>query len=152
MTVISELPAAWTAQFDGAHLDRKLEVSATLATVNEDGWPHLAYLSAGEVLAYDSRRITFLLWSRSRSAASLMRVGRGVLHAVADGAVWEARLISRPRADADEVAVFDAEIIEVRRHAAPYAQTTQLIGFRLHDTAATLERWRRQIERMRVAP
>jgi hypothetical protein len=150
MTVISELPAAWTAQFDGVHLDSKLQVSATLGTVDEDGWPHLSYLSAGEVLAHESRRITLLLWSRSRSAAGLLRVGRGVLHAVADGAVWEARLISRARADADELTVFDAQVIEVRRHAAPYAETTQLIGFRLHDPAATLERWRRQIERMRV--
>jgi hypothetical protein len=150
MTALLELPAVWMTQFDGANLDGKLQVSATLATVDEDGWPHLAYLSAGEMLAHDSRRITFLLWSRSRSAANLIRVGRGALHAVADGAVWEARLISRPRADADELSVFDAQVTEVRRHAAPYAETTQLIGFRLHDPAATLERWRRQIERMRA--
>jgi hypothetical protein len=152
VTAILELPSTWTTQFDGTDLDGKLQVSATLATVDEDGWPHLSYLSAGEVLAHDSRRMTFLLWSRSRSAAGLLRVGRGVLHAVAEGAVWEARLMSRPRADADELTVFDAEVVEVRRHAAPYAETTQLIGFRLHDPAATLERWRRQMERMRVVP
>jgi hypothetical protein len=80
-----------------------------------------------------------------------LRVGRAVLHAVADGAVWEARLTSQPRADAKDLAVFDAEIIDVRRHAAPYAEVTGLIGFRLHDPAATLDRWRRQIERMRIA-
>jgi hypothetical protein len=149
MTAKLELPSAWVTQFDGAHLDRKLHVSAVLASTDDEGWPHLSYLSAGEVLAQDARRVTFLLWSASRSAANLLRVSRGVLHAVADGAVWETRLISQPRADATEVTVFDAQVIEVRRHAAPYAEATGLIEFHLHDPAATLERWRLQIERMR---
>ena len=145
-----ELPSAWIAQFDGADLDRKLDVSAVLASVDDEGWPHLTYLSAGEVLAHDARRITFLLWSTSRSAANLLRGSHGILHAVADGAVWEARLMSKPRANATELTVFDAEVIDVRRHAAPYAEATGLIAFRLHDPAATVERWRRQIQQMRV--
>ena len=124
----------------------------TLATVDEEGWPHLAYLSAGEVLAHDARRITFVLWPTSRSAANVSRAGRSVLHAVADGAVWETRLRSQPRADAHELSVFDAEVIDVRGHAAPYADVTGLIGYRLHDPTATLERWRRQIDRMRILP
>jgi hypothetical protein len=150
MSSMLMLPSAWITQFDGANLDGKLHVSAVLATVDDAGWPHSAYLSAGEVLAHDARRITFVLWSTSRSAANLLRVGRGVLHAVADGAVWEARLTSQPRADTGELVVFDAQVIDVSRHAAPYAEATGLIGFRLHDPAATLDRWRRQIERMRT--
>jgi len=150
VTAISELPFAWVSQFDGANLDSKIHVAAVLATLDDEGWPHLAYLSAGEVLAHDARRLTFVLWPSSRSAANLVRVGRGVLHAVADGAVWETRLMSQPRADANELAMFDAEVIDVRRHAAPYAEVTGLIGFRLHDAAATLDRWRRQIERMKL--
>jgi hypothetical protein len=150
VTAISELPSAWVGQFDGTRLDSKIHVAAVLATVDEEGWPHLAFLSAGEVLAHDARRIAFVLWPTSRSAANVARDGRGVLHAVADGAVWETRLRSQPRAEAHELAVFDAEVIDVRRHAAPYADVTGLIGFRLHDPAATLERWRRQIERMRI--
>lgn len=151
MTAISELPAAWISQFDGANLDAKLRAAAILATSDEEGWPHLAYLSAGEILAHDTRRITLLLWSKSGSAANLMRVGRGVLHAVADSAIWEARLLSRPRAEVDEMALFDAQVIGVRRHAALYADVMHLVGFRLHDPPATLDRWRRQIDRMRVA-
>jgi hypothetical protein len=151
VTAISELPSSWVSQFDGTHLDGKIDVAAVLATLDEEGWPHLAYLSAGEVLAHDARRITFVLWPTSRSAANVSRAGRGVLHALADGAVWETRLKAHPRNDAHEMAVFDAEVIDVRRHAAPYADVTGLIGFRLHDPAAALERWRRQIERMRIA-
>jgi hypothetical protein len=47
--------------------------------------------------------------------------------------------------------VFDATVIDVRRHAAPYAEVTGLIGFRLNDPVSTLDRWRRQIERIRAS-
>lgn len=152
MTAISELPSTWLGQFDGTRLENKLHVSAVLATVDDEGWPHLAYLSAGEVLARDVRQITFVLWSASRSTANLLRAGRGVLYAEADGAVWETRLTVQPRAHVTELTVFDAQLTYVRRHAAPYAVVTGLVGFRLQDPAATLERWRRQIERMRIPP
>ena len=152
MSDISELPSAWISQFDGARLESKLHVSAVLATVDDEGWPHLAYLSAGEVLAHDARQMTFALWSASRSTANLLRTGRGVLYAEADGAVWETRLTVQSRADVTEPTVFDAQLTYVRRHVAPYAVVTGLVGFRLQDPAATLERWRRQIDRMRILP
>jgi hypothetical protein len=155
VTVISDLPQAWLEQFDGANLDRKLHVAALLGTLDEEGWPHIAYLSAGEVLARDARRVTLALWPGSRSAVNLARFSRGALHAAADGAVWEVKLLVRLRdvagAKISDFAMFDGEVTEVRRHAAPYAQVTGLIGFRLNDPVATLDRWRRQIERMRVA-
>jgi flavin reductase (DIM6/NTAB) family NADH-FMN oxidoreductase RutF len=144
-----ELPHAWLSQFDGSNLENKLHVAAVLGTVDDAGWPHLVYLSAGEVLTHSTHRLSFALWPTSRSTANLRRVGHAVLHAVADGAVWEARLVAQSRADANDLVVFDAEVIGVHRHAAPYAEVTGLIGFRLNDPASTLDRWRRQIERMR---
>ncbi len=151
MTVISmDLPPAWVDQFNGLDLDSKLHVAALLLTVDDAGWPHLAYLSAGEVLAYDTHRVSLALWSASRSTANLRRVGHGVLHAAAESAIWETRLVAQPRADADELVVFDATVIGVRRHAAPYAEVTGLVSFRLNDPVSTLDRWRRQIERMRT--
>lgn len=152
MTVISELPPTWINQFDGANLEKKLHVSAVLATVDDEGWPHLAYLSVGEVLAHDARQISLLLWSASRSTANLLRAGRGVLFAEADGAVWETKLVVQPRADITELTVFDAQLTDIRRHAAPYAVVTGLVGFRLQDPVATLDRWRRQIDRMHTRP
>jgi hypothetical protein len=147
-----KLPSVWMSQFDGLGLEAKLHVAAVLGTVDDAEWPHLAYLSAGEVLVHDSRRLSLALWPTSRSTANLRRVGHGVLHAVAEGAVWETRFSAQPRADADGLVVFDAEVIGVRRHAAPYAEVTGLIGFRLNDPVSTLDRWRRQIERMRAVP
>ena len=98
-----ELPRAWLSQFDGSNLEAKLQVAAVLGTVDDAGWPHLTYLSAGEVLAHGGQRLSFGLWPASRSTANLRRLGHAVLQAVADGAVWETRVVARARADADDL-------------------------------------------------
>jgi hypothetical protein len=145
MSQSDQLPSEWVSQFDGTHLEDKLHVAAMLATVDAQGWPHLAYLSAGEVLVHDLRRVSVCLWPASRTTANLQRVGRGVLYAAAAGVVWEAKFVATLRAGSDTPVIFDIEVIEVHRHAAPYAEVTTLIGFRLSDPPSTVERWRRQI-------
>jgi flavin reductase (DIM6/NTAB) family NADH-FMN oxidoreductase RutF len=150
MTSLAELPDAVTALFDGTGLKDKQNAAAILATTDEDGWPRLAYLSAGEVLVHDPNRLSISLWPTSSSTLNLLRTGRGVLQAAARGAVWEARLNATRRQTTNEgPAVFDAEVVEVRRNAAPYADVEWLIAFRLHDAPAAVERWERQIGRMR---
>jgi hypothetical protein len=72
-----------------------------------------------------------------------------VLYAAAAGAVWETKFVAVVRAGSNTPAIFDADVIEIHRHAAPYAEVTALIGFRLSDPASTVERWREQIEKMR---
>ena len=149
MTQTDDLPSEWVSQFDGTHLEDKLHVAAMLATVDAEGWPHLAYLSAGEVLVHASRRVSVCLWPASRTTANLQRVGRGVLYAAAAGAVWETKFVAVMRAGTNTPVIFDADVIEVHRNAAPYAEVTALIGFRLSDPPSTVERWRQQIEAMR---
>ena len=149
MSQSDQLPSEWASQFDGTHLEDKLHAAAMLATVDAEGWPHLAYLSAGEVLVHAPGRVSVCLWPTSRTTANLQRVGRGVLYAAAAGAVWEAKFVATLRGGSDTPVIFDGEVIEVHRHAAPYAEVTTLIGFRLSDPPSTVERWRRQIEQMR---
>jgi hypothetical protein len=150
MTNATDMPAAWARQFDGTALETKLHVATVLGTIDEAGWPHLAYLSVGEVLAYGTRTFSFALWPASRSTANLRRTGRGVLHAAVDGSIWEARFAAKPRANTDEQLIaFDAEVTEVRQHSAPYAEVLSLVGFQLKDPASTLNRWQHQIERLR---
>src|SRR5882757_9895987 len=151
MTAPPALPTAWLAQFDGDALAAKLDISAVLATVDAEGWPHMAYLSAGEVLALGKDRLRLRLWPRSRSAANICGAGHAVLHAVADGAVWEARLTVRETRTVGDALLVDAGIAGIARHAAPYADATGLISFRLHDPAASVARWQAQVARMRVS-
>ena len=49
------------------------------------------------------------------------------------------------------LAMFEAEVQETRTHAAPYADVTNGVTFRLHDPEAVLARWERQIAAMRAA-
>lgn len=147
-----ELPPAWFRLFDGEQLETKLGEAAILATTDSETWPHLAFLSVGEVYAPGRDTLYLATWPSSRTAQNLERQGQASLSAAADGAVWEARLaIRRCTGMADEAgpALFRAELIGVRKHMAPYAQVEQLIRFRLDDETATLDRWRAQIETLR---
>ena len=151
MATIDMLPTAWRATFDGERLDEKMGVSALLSTVGEDGWPHASFLGVGEVLVRDGPRIALLLWASSKTAANIARTGRATLFAAADGDVWEARL-EAGAGEEDGAAGplrFETCVIAARCHAAPYAEVTGMIAFRLLDPASTIDRWGAQIERLR---
>ena len=139
----------WLQQFNGADLAQGAPRAALLASRDGEGWPHLAYLSAGEILARDGI-ISIALWAGSRTTQNILRDGRAVLHAAADQMAWEARLSLKPRAakDGDTLAIFDGMVSESRRHAAPYADVLGMMQFRLHDEAATITRWQAQLKRL----
>ena len=140
------MPAAWRETFDGTALDVKLKVSALLSTVAEDAWPHASFLGVGEVLADGPRALKLMLWPSSNAAANILRDGRAAFFAVADGAVWEARLEIVRDAMADVgLRMFAAEIVLMREHRAPYAEVEGLVSFRLQQEEDTLARWHRQI-------
>ena len=142
----------WLTQFDGEGLQDKVGVAAILGTADAEGWPHLAYLSAGEILVTDER-LSLALWPTSQTCANLRRCGQAILHVGADGVVWEARLklTSRATAGDERTAVFDGEVEGLRRHAAPYADVICLVSFRLHDAPATLKRWTEKQAELRAA-
>jgi hypothetical protein len=144
---------AWLEQFDGNITPDAPLRAAILVTSDAEGWPHVAYLSMGEVLAH-ARGISIALWPNSRTSSNIARDGRAVLHAAAQNSVWEARLSLKQRAvqGPGDLAIFDGDILTTRRHTAPYADVLDLIVFRLHDTPATLDRWTTQIRRLRETP
>jgi hypothetical protein len=151
MANIDTLPEPWLALFDGERLDEKMAVSALLSTVGDDDWPHASFLGAGEVLVRGERRIALLLWPNSTTAGNIARTGRATLFAAANGQVWEVRLDAAP-GEADGAAGplrFETRVVAVRSHAAPYAEVTGMIGFRLLEPAPTIARWSAQIARLR---
>jgi len=142
----TRLPESWLRMFDGQRLGERVRDSAVLATTDEEGWPHLSFLSVGEVLARDAFRLYFATWAGSRTTGNLRRNARASLFAAVDGAVWEARLHVRLlEGDAGPLAVSASDVAAVRRHAAPYAATLGMVSFRLDDEAAAVARWERQI-------
>jgi hypothetical protein len=124
-----------------------------LSTVDADGWPRAAVLSAGEVLALPNNRLRFVIFPDSVTAANLMRDGRVTLTISLNGGICELRMRAHKYSDGTQevpLAFFEAEVIEVREHRAPYAEVTTGIAFTLRNPSAVLARWQRQISALRA--
>ena len=83
---------------DGANLLEKTQ-ALRLSTIDAEGWPHAALLSAGDALAMPSGNIRFVLFPQSGTVAEfgLRRTGHAA-HAFARG--WHVRVaIARPSAE-----------------------------------------------------
>jgi hypothetical protein len=147
------IPAAVASYLDGENLLTKMQ-ALRLSTVDADGWPHAALLSAGDMLALSGGRIRFAIFPRSGMAANLARDGRITMSLSLDGGMWELRMRARRLQQATPevpLACFEAQVVRVREHVAPYADVTTGITFVLHDPHLVLSRWQRQIAALRAA-
>ena len=146
-----QLPDALLRYLDGSELLGKTQ-ALRLSTVDASGWPHAALLSAGDVLALSPQLLRFGLFAQSTTAANLARDGRVVLTLALDGGLCEARLqVRRLQPDAGPLALYEGTVAEVRTHAAPYADVSSGIVFRLHQPEAVLPRWQRQLAALKSA-
>ena len=149
------LPAGVVALFDGADLDVGVGLTVELVTVDAEGWPGIALLSVGEVLALDASTVRLALWPGSRTTANLTRAGQGLLAFVHEGAAYSVRVETCRGADLTAPttrAVFEGRIAAVRRDEVPYARLRTGIVFDLPDRAAVVERWRATLDELRAHP
>jgi hypothetical protein len=147
-----DIPAGVLNYLNGEDLLSKTQ-ALRLSTVDADGWPKAALLSAGDVLALPNGRLRLAIFANSGNAANLERDGRLSLSLVLDGGMCSLRLRARKcRQGMPELslAFFEAEIERVRMHRAPYADVTGGISFALHEPSAVLNRWQRQIAALRA--
>ena len=146
------LPAGVVKTLNGTDLETRSGEAIRLITVGEDGWPHAAQLSIGEVLAVNPAELLIAIWPHSQTAQNLRRDGRLSLALVANGALLEMRahaaLEAEHQTDLDLV-VFRVKIQSIREHRATYADVTSGVSFRLHDRERTLARWRDQVDALK---
>jgi hypothetical protein len=146
------IPDGVAHYLDGTELLTKTQ-AVRLSTVDADGWPHAALLSAGDMVVMPSGRIRFALFPQSTVTSDLEREGRLAMTLSLDGGMCELRLRSRRLAHSNPnmpLAFFEAEVETVRKHVAPYASVTSGVTFALHDPQAVLPRWQRQIAALRA--
>jgi hypothetical protein len=151
--VFRTLPAAVEHYLDGANLLQKMQ-ALRLSTIDAEGWPHAALLSAGDMVAMPGGNIRFALFPQSGTVANLARDGRLTVTLSLDGGMCELRMRARRLDHSSKdvpLALFEAEIVAVRQHAAPYAAVTGGITFSLLEPDAVLPRWKRQIDALRTA-
>ena len=147
-----DIPAGVLSFLNGEDLLSKTQ-ALRLSTVDPEGWPHAALLSAGDVLALPNGRVRLAIFPHSGTAANLERDGRLTLSLSLEGGMCELRMRARKCDQGPPevpLAVFEAEVERVRMHVAPYADVTSGISFALHEPSAVLARWQRQIAALRA--
>jgi hypothetical protein len=148
----ARLPDGLVRLLGGDELEARVGLTIELLTVDPDGWPGVALLSAGEVLALDRSTVRLALWPDSRTTANLARTGQGLLTLVDDGAAFGIRLETGPLADLPgPLAAFHGHVATVRRDEVGYARLTSGITFELPDPPQVVARWRATIAALRSA-
>ena len=151
-----ELPAVLQPLLDGSDLANRQGLTFLLLTNDESGWPQVAMLSVGEVVAVDPRTLRAALWLGSGTTRNLSRTGRGTLMLVADGNGYYVRVSARRGDDLDlgsdgRLAYFVLRIEDVQEDSADYAALTSGVTFRLKQPDQVVPRWQHTIDRLRAA-
>ena len=149
----NDIPVGVLNYLNGEDLLSKTQ-ALRLTTVDPDGWPKAALLTAGDVLALPNGRFRFAIFADSGTAANLARDGRLTLSLVLDGGMCSLRMRARKCSQGIpefSLAIFEAQVERVRLHVAPYADVSSGISFTLHEPSAVLARWRREIAALQAA-
>jgi hypothetical protein len=141
---------------DGSDLAGREGLTFQLITVDENGWPHVALLSVGEIIATDPHTLRAGLWLHSTTSKNLGRDSRTVLAMVANGNGYYLRLGARRGPDLDlgsdgRLAFFLLDIEDVLEDAADYASLTSGVTFQLKHPEQVVPRWQHTVDALRAA-
>ena len=112
------------------------------STTDEDGWPRHGLLSPREVVAKDSNRLLFLLYSNSHSTANVQREGKVSLVLVNPNMSYYVLCTARPLAplpDAPSETLFELTVERVLEDSLTTAKILTGITFEGYDPGMTQE-------------
>lgn len=152
-SVGDEIPEAIRPLFTGVDLEAREGLTFLLLTATADGWPHLAMLSVGELIAVGPRELRMALWRGSTAASNLARTGQATLALVHQGAAYSLRCSGRQGSDLPiehgRLSYFELRVEDALEDVAPYAVLTSGVTFRLKERADVLLRWRETVIALR---
>ena len=149
---IKKLPDAVRARCTGPMPRVGADTMIELLTVGQDGWPHVAQLSVGEVELGTDGLLRVALWSHSRSAGALSTEMMGLLLFVDAGSVFEVRcdVLSAERLETEmSLTGFLFVPVDVRDKNVPYAEIVSGSRFRLRDPERTKGHWDEALSALR---
>jgi hypothetical protein len=153
-SVGNTIPAQIRPLLDGNALETREGVTFLLLTSSDDGWPHLAMLSVGELLAVGDRELRAALWPGSTAATNLARTGQATLALVHDEAGYYLRCSAEAGPDlpiqGGRLAYFELRVEDALEDVVPYARLTSGVTFHLNDPNDVLPRWRETVEALRM--
>jgi hypothetical protein len=147
------LPDGLVAQLDGDRLDTKVGWTALLVTTDGEGFPHVALLSVGELLALRADVVRIALWPTSATTANLTARREALFMAAHEGGALKARLTVRASGSLDGPplrAWFETIVDSVSVDRVPYARLVSVASFEL-DSTSDLDRWRGTLEQLATA-
>ena len=155
-SVGNEIPAEIRPLFAGDDLAAREGLTFLLLSATQDGWPHLAMLSVGEVLAAGPRELRLALWRNSTAATNLAQSGRATLALIHEGTGYSLHLSARQGRDVEgplsgRLASFTCTVEDALVDVAPYAELTSGVTYRLKDPGDVLPRWQEAVEALRRA-
>ncbi len=149
-----ELGSELVSLLDGNDLHGKVGETILLLTVSETGWPHLAMLSVGELLAVAPGEVRMALWKGTRTGDNLRRTSQGTLALVHGGAghYVELQVTDSGRLEAGPMTLdyFSCKVARVLTDVVGYATLTSGIRFDLPRQDEVVSRWERTVEAMRA--
>lgn len=150
-----DIPHEISLYLNGEDLASK-NVALRLSTVDSDGWPHAALLSAGEILVLPDGCIRFIIFPSSGTAANIARDSRSTLTMPLDRGMCEIRMrmrkLGESKAAGVALAIFEGQVQRIHKHLSRYADVESGLTFSLHEPEVVLARWYRQIAVLRNMP
>ena len=138
---------------DGNRLEDKNREAMMLLSVSEDGWPHAAMISVGEMVALNHEELRIALWPKTQTVANLKRTKQATLVAVHKGKVHYVRLAIKPLPALKDAKHnrerFQAKVVSVKEDTAKYAEITSGIRFALYDPESVVRRWTETVSELK---
>ena len=151
-----ELPDSVRGLLDGSELAQREGLTFLLLTNDEDGWPQVAMLSVGELVAAAPDVLHAGLWLHSGTSKNLTRSGRATMVVIAEGNGYYIRVNATRGEDlqlgADgRLAYFVLQIEDVQEDSADYAKLTTGITFKLKSPEQVVPRWQHTVDALKAA-
>ncbi|KRF53860.1 pyridoxamine 5'-phosphate oxidase family protein [Priestia megaterium] len=135
---------------NGQDLMQKQHEAMMLLTVGEDGWPHTAMISVGEIIAINRKELRIGLWPNTSTTTNIIRTSKATLVLIYKGKahyiqISLKRLEELPTARYPRER-FSAKVVSSREDVAKYADITSGIKIELKNDKEVVERWHKTLK------
>jgi hypothetical protein len=143
------LPEELLRLLDGSGLEDRIGHTVLLVVSDPTGWPHVALLSAGEVLVTAPDQVALALYPSSRTSQALREQRRALLFTVLKQRVHKIQVsvhqVVEP-APQDHLVCFLGRIADAHVDEVPYATVTDGVRYVLEQPEDVLPRWQATLE------
>lgn len=135
---------------NGKKLIDKQHEAFMLLTVSEDGWPHTAMISVGEIVAVNPQELRLGLWKGTSTTANITRTKKATVVLVFNGKAHYIRIslekLQELSATSHPRVRFLAKVVSFREDVAKYADISSGVKIELKNSSEVVERWEQTIE------